>query len=108
MGSKNLIGTSEAFKLAERAGLHIKKLLAAMKGWAAESKIMEVCGEKMIERDFRPGGRVCRTFGELFWNWLQHFAEEENEKVAALSEAATEFINFGIRFIDYVFLFFIG
>ncbi|KAJ4717096.1 6-phosphogluconate dehydrogenase family protein [Melia azedarach] len=87
VGSANLIGMSEAFTFAERAGLDLKKLLAAMKGGAAESKIMQLFGEKMIERDFMPGG-FAEYLVKDFGIGLNVVEEEEAERVAALPGAA--------------------
>ncbi|KAF3674686.1 putative 3-hydroxyisobutyrate dehydrogenase-like 2, mitochondrial [Capsicum annuum] len=52
----NMLGLSEGLVFAERAGLDKKKFVEAVKGGAAGSMVMELFGERMIERDFRPGG----------------------------------------------------
>lgn len=52
----NLVGLSEGLVFAERAGLDVRKFLEAVRGGAAGSMVMELFGERMIERDFRPGG----------------------------------------------------
>ncbi|KAL6184133.1 hypothetical protein ACLB2K_045537 [Fragaria x ananassa] len=52
----NLLGLSEGLVFAERAGLDVKRFMEAVRGGAAGSKVMELFGERMIERDFRPGG----------------------------------------------------
>lgn len=86
VGSANLIGISEALTFAERAGLDLGKLLVAMKGGAGGNKIMELFGEKMIERDFRPGGfaeYLVKDFGIGL-----NFVEEKEDEVVALPGAA--------------------
>ncbi|XP_023533858.1 probable 3-hydroxyisobutyrate dehydrogenase-like 2, mitochondrial isoform X2 [Cucurbita pepo subsp. pepo] len=52
----NLMGLSEGLVFAERAGLDVKQFVEAVRGGAAGSMAMELFGERMIERDFRPGG----------------------------------------------------
>ncbi|WCJ18300.1 6-phosphogluconate dehydrogenase family protein [Euphorbia peplus] len=52
----NLLGLSEGLVFAEKAGLDVKKWMDAVRGGAAGSMVMELFGERMIGRDFRPGG----------------------------------------------------
>jgi len=48
---------SEAFKLAESAGCDSGKLRSALMGGFADSKILNLHGERMVTRNFEPGGR---------------------------------------------------
>ncbi|KAJ8565694.1 hypothetical protein K7X08_008270 [Anisodus acutangulus] len=52
----NLLGLSEGLVFAEKAGLDKREFVEAVKGGAAGSMVMELFGERMIGRDFRPGG----------------------------------------------------
>ncbi|XP_027347525.1 probable 3-hydroxyisobutyrate dehydrogenase-like 3, mitochondrial [Abrus precatorius] len=52
----NLIGLSETLVFAKRAGLNVEQLVEAMKNGSAGCKALELFGERMIKRDFRPGG----------------------------------------------------
>lgn len=52
----NLVGLSEGLVFAKRAGLELEKFVAAIRDGAAGTKALELFGERMIERDFRPGG----------------------------------------------------
>lgn len=52
----NLIGLSEGLVFAERAGLDVRQFVEAVRGGAAGSMAMELFGERMIKKDFRPGG----------------------------------------------------
>lgn len=86
VGSANLVGLSEALTFARRAGLDIGKVLLGLKGGPAVNKIMELFGEKMIERDFRPGGfaeYLVKDFGIGL-----NFVEEDEGEVVALPGAA--------------------
>ena len=47
---------SEAFKLAESAGCDIAVLQQALQGGFADSKILNLHGQRMVERNFEPGG----------------------------------------------------
>ena len=51
---------SEALKLAERAGADPARVREALKGGFADSRILEVHGQRMIDGDFTPGGK-CVT-----------------------------------------------
>lgn len=48
---------AEAFKLAESAGCDSAKLRSALMGGFADSKILNLHGERMVNRDFVAGGR---------------------------------------------------
>jgi 2-hydroxy-3-oxopropionate reductase len=48
---------AEAFKLAESAGCDSAVLQKALQGGFADSRILEQHGERMVKRDFEPGGR---------------------------------------------------
>ena len=52
----NLIGLSEGLVFAKRSGLDLEQFLDAIKNGAAGSKALELFGERMINKDFRPGG----------------------------------------------------
>lgn len=49
----------EALVLASRAGADPKKVRHALMGGFASSRVLEVHGERMIERHFEPGGRIA-------------------------------------------------
>ncbi|GKV42854.1 hypothetical protein SLEP1_g50217 [Rubroshorea leprosula] len=55
-GGAVLVGLSEGLVFAEQAGLDLNKFLDAVRGGAAGSKLMELVGEKMIRKDYRPTG----------------------------------------------------
>ncbi|KAF8413592.1 hypothetical protein HHK36_001584 [Tetracentron sinense] len=52
----NLVGLSEGLVFAGQAGLDLKRFVEAIQGGAAGSMVMELFGERMIERDFKAGG----------------------------------------------------
>lgn len=51
----SIIGVSEALLLATKAGVDPAKVREALMGGFAGSKILEVHGNRMLTRDFRPG-----------------------------------------------------
>lgn len=57
-GSANLVGVSEGLVFAEKAGLDKERFLEAVSGGAAGSRIMELFGKRMAQRDFEPTGYV--------------------------------------------------
>lgn len=55
-GTLNII--AEALLLAQAAGADPAAVRAAIRGGFAESKILDVHGQRMLERNFMPGGQV--------------------------------------------------
>lgn len=56
---------SEALLLAAAGGADPAAVREAIRGGFAESRILEEHGRRMIERDFRPGGRVATQVKDL-------------------------------------------
>jgi 3-hydroxyisobutyrate dehydrogenase len=56
--ANNLMAVSEALAFAQKAGLPLKPLHEALVGGAARSWALEVLGQKMIDRDFKPAFAV--------------------------------------------------
>ncbi|XP_062176887.1 probable 3-hydroxyisobutyrate dehydrogenase-like 3, mitochondrial [Alnus glutinosa] len=83
----NLLGLSEGLMFAERAGLGVRQFMEAVRGGAAGSMVMELFGERMIGRDFRPGGFAEYLVKDLGMG-VDVVEEGEDEKVVALPGAA--------------------
>lgn len=49
---------AEALTLAKKAGVDVAKVRAALLGGLAQSKILDVYGQRIIERNFKPGFKV--------------------------------------------------
>ncbi|XP_021727376.1 probable 3-hydroxyisobutyrate dehydrogenase-like 2, mitochondrial [Chenopodium quinoa] len=56
MVGANLVGLSEGLVFAGKAGLDRRGWMEAVRGGAAGSMVMELFGQKMIDRDYDPGG----------------------------------------------------
>lgn len=87
VGAVNFIGLSEALTFAERAGLDLKRVFEGMRSGAGGNGIMEIFGERMIERDMRPGGFVeylVKDYGMA----LDSVEESEIERVTSLPGTA--------------------
>ncbi|MDE0369190.1 MAG: 2-hydroxy-3-oxopropionate reductase [bacterium] len=54
----NIAAVSEALVLASKAGLDPVRVREALLGGFASSRILEVHGQRMIDRAFKPGGRI--------------------------------------------------
>ncbi|XP_020230409.1 probable 3-hydroxyisobutyrate dehydrogenase-like 2, mitochondrial [Cajanus cajan] len=52
----NLVGLSEGLVFAKRAGLDVRGFVEGIRRGAAGSKALELFAERMMEKDFRPGG----------------------------------------------------
>ena len=53
-----LAGVSEAFALARKAGVDTSRVRQALLGGFAASRVLEVHGERMLKRDYKPGFRT--------------------------------------------------
>ncbi|NML61357.1 NAD(P)-dependent oxidoreductase [Massilia sp. RP-1-19] len=62
-GTLNVI--AEALLLAQAAGADPAAVRAAMRGGFAESRILEVHGQRMLDRNFLPGGQVKSQLKDL-------------------------------------------
>ncbi|CAK9144942.1 unnamed protein product [Ilex paraguariensis] len=82
----NLVGLSEGLVFAEKAGLDVRKWMEAVRGGAAGSMVMELFGERMIGRDFRPGGFTEYMVKDLGMG--VDAGEEEGDNVVVLPGAA--------------------
>lgn len=83
----NLLGLSEGLVFAERAGLNVRLFMEAVKGGAAGSMAMELFGERIIGRDFRPGGFAEYIVKDLGMG-VDVVEEAEDERVVVLPGAA--------------------
>ena len=73
----------EALLFAAKAGVDPAKVRQALLGGFATSRVLELHGQRMIERNFEPGGRV-----ELHRKDLEHALEEARELGLALPGTA--------------------
>ncbi|KAH1030735.1 hypothetical protein J1N35_042909 [Gossypium stocksii] len=87
MVGANLMGLSEGFVFAEKAGLELSKYMEAIRGGGAGSMAMELFGRRMIERDFKPGAFVEYMVKDLGMG-VDVVKEEEDERVVVLPGAA--------------------
>lgn len=61
----NIGAVAEALTLAARAGADPAKVREALRGGFADSRILEVHGKRMVDGDFRPGGKAVTQFKDL-------------------------------------------
>jgi 2-hydroxy-3-oxopropionate reductase len=61
----NIGAVAEALSLAESAGVDPAKVRQALMGGFAASRILEVHGQRMIDRDFKPGAKVTTQCKDL-------------------------------------------
>ncbi|TQD87960.1 hypothetical protein C1H46_026458 [Malus baccata] len=83
----NLLGLSEGLVFAEQAGLDVRQFMEAVRGGAAGSMVMELFGERIIGRDFRPGGFAEYMVKDLGMG-VDVVEESEDERVVVLPGAA--------------------
>jgi 2-hydroxy-3-oxopropionate reductase len=56
--SLTLLGVAEALTLAQKAGVDPAKVRAALLGGFAQSRVLELHGQRMLDRNFEPGFRT--------------------------------------------------
>src|SRR6185503_7663633 len=56
--AQTIDAVAQALRLAELAGLDSAKVRKALLGGFAESRILDLHGDRMVRRDFKPGGRA--------------------------------------------------
>jgi 2-hydroxy-3-oxopropionate reductase len=62
-GTLNIV--AEALLLAQAGGADPAAVRAALRGGFADSRVLEVHGQRMLERDFMPGGQVKSQLKDL-------------------------------------------
>ncbi|XP_022762318.1 probable 3-hydroxyisobutyrate dehydrogenase-like 2, mitochondrial [Durio zibethinus] len=87
MVGANLMGLSEGFVFAEKAGLDLRKYMESIRGGGAGSMAMELFGGRMIERDFKPGGFVEYMVKDLGLG-VDVVKEDDDGKVVVLPGSA--------------------
>lgn len=83
----NFVGLSEGLVFAERAGLDVRRWMESVRGGAAGSMTMELFGERMIGRDFKPGGFTEYIVKDLGMG-VDVVEENDDDKVVVLPGAA--------------------
>ena len=61
----NIGAVAEAFALVRSAGVDPAKVRQALMGGFAASRILEVHGQKMIDRNFKPGAKVTTQYKDM-------------------------------------------
>lgn len=84
----NSVGLSEGLVFAERAGLDTRRFLEAVRGGAAGSMVMELFGERMLGKDFRPGGFAEYMIKDLGMGVNVVEEQQQGGNVAVLPGAA--------------------
>ena len=67
---------AEAVFLCEKAGTDPKKMIKALTGGWADSKILQTHGQRMIKKDFSPKGKASTQLKDM--NNILHCAEDSN------------------------------
>ncbi|KAI9070966.1 hypothetical protein K1719_047068 [Acacia pycnantha] len=83
----NLIGLSEGLVFAEQAGLNLKQFVEAIKRGSAYTKALELFGERMVDKDFRPGGFAEYMVKDLGMG-VDIVEKSEDDKAVVLPEAS--------------------
>lgn len=83
----NFVGLSEGLVFAERAGLDVRRWMESVRDGAAGSMTMELFGERMIGRDFKPGGFTEYIVKDLGMG-VDVVEENDDDKVVVLPGAA--------------------
>ncbi len=57
--AQTIDAVAQALRLAELSGVDAGKVREALLGGFAESRILQLHGDRMVRRDFTPGGRAA-------------------------------------------------
>ena len=63
--AQTIDAVAQALRLAELAGLDVAKVREALLGGFAESRILDLHGDRMVRRDFTPGGRAALQLKDI-------------------------------------------
>ncbi|GLT42769.1 hypothetical protein SLA2020_167530 [Shorea laevis] len=85
-GSALLVGLSEGLVFAERAGLDLNKFLDAVREGTAGSRLMDLFGERMIRKDYRPTAFAQYVVKDLGMA-LDSLEETDEQRTAAVPGA---------------------
>ncbi|MBL4613470.1 MAG: NAD(P)-dependent oxidoreductase [Magnetovibrio sp.] len=80
---------AEALKLAQRAGADPARVREALKGGFADSRILEVHGQRMISSDFKPGGKCTTQRKDLFQ--ALKLAQEHDLKLPTTAQVMAQY-----------------
>jgi len=83
----NLLGLGEGLVFAGKAGLDKKQWMEAVREGAAGSMVMALFGQRMIDRDFRPGGFAEYMVKDMGMG-VNFVAREKDEEATVLPGAA--------------------
>jgi 2-hydroxy-3-oxopropionate reductase len=85
-----IAAVGEAFSLARKAGVDAARVREALLGGFAASRVLEVHGERMLKKNYKPGFRT-----ELFAKDLRNvaFALSENNAPAPVSAVVQQLVN---------------
>jgi 2-hydroxy-3-oxopropionate reductase len=82
-------GVAEAFALARKAGVDPARVRQALLGGFAQSRVLEVHGQRMLDRNYVPGFRAALFDKDLR---LAHVALDEHHVPALVSAAARQLV----------------
>lgn len=83
--AENILAVSEAFHLAKKAGVDPEKVREALLGGYAGSRVLEIHGKRMLEKDYRPGFKTSLHRKDMELTLSQ--AEEAGAKLPAAQYA---------------------
>jgi 2-hydroxy-3-oxopropionate reductase len=84
VGAMTLMAVAEALTFASKSGADPAKVREALLGGFAQSRILEVHGKRMIERDFAPGFKI-----ELMQKDLNNALQNARQLGMAIQGTAT-------------------
>jgi 2-hydroxy-3-oxopropionate reductase len=97
-----LVAVGEAFALARKAGVDASKVRAALMGGFASSRVLEVHGERLLKKNFKPGfpARLYRKDLRIVMDALSE-AQAPAPVTALVQQLLTALIADGKEALDY-------
>jgi 2-hydroxy-3-oxopropionate reductase len=90
--AQTIDAVAQALRLAELSGVDSSKVREALLGGFAESRILELHGDRMVRRDFAPGGRAALQLKDI--HLICELAESVGLKSSTLDNCKTQWERF--------------
>jgi 3-hydroxyisobutyrate dehydrogenase-like beta-hydroxyacid dehydrogenase len=105
--AQTIDAVAQALRMAELAGVDPSKVREALIGGFAASRVLELHGERMIRRNFEPGGRAALQLKDV--RLIHELASEVGLASPTLANSLTQWVRFveelGLGDLDHSGLF---
>lgn len=90
--AQTIDAVAQALVMAEKAGVDPSRVREALRGGFAESRILDLHGDRMVRRDFAPGGRSTLQLKDV--RLMSELVEDLGLEFPTLENSLTQWIRF--------------